>query len=222
MKNSLHNFNFVRVLASVIYFCECALWIMTAILYVLVTHFCGDQLDDFTRWHTYTHTRKMKRNVKKWHNISKSKIVWICLSKFLWFSMLNDDGMKTFQRTSLFIGFTKCGYVWDVQLPLHFIKMKFKSRTHCTMCVYFMALFAFLYTTCLPISANERVSDKEKTTGKTTEISYIRWGLLFYGLEVKMMFVIQAKKCTQVASTWNHAAESEVHKSFRRNKNNPP
>lgn len=166
MKNSLHNFNFVRVLASVIYFCECALWIMTAILYVLVTHFCGDQLDDFTRWHTYTHTRKMKRNVKKWHNISKSKIVWICLSKFLWFSMLNDDGMKTFQRTSLFIGFTKCGYVWDVQLPLHFIKMKFKSRTHCTMCVYFMALFAFLYTTCLPISANERVSDKEKNYWK--------------------------------------------------------
>lgn len=68
MKNSSHNFNFVRVLASVIYFCECALWIMTVVLYVLVTHFCGEQLDDFTRWHT--HTRKMKRNVKKWHNIS--------------------------------------------------------------------------------------------------------------------------------------------------------
>lgn len=56
-----------------------------------------------------------------------------------------------------------------------------------------MVLFAFLYTTCLPISANNVRAMKKKTTEKTTEISYIRRDLLFYGLEVEMMFVIQAK-----------------------------
>lgn len=90
-------------------------------------------LDDFS-WHlgktTTTTTTACKRMSR--HEYNKSYGAWICFCSYFVFSMHFKDGMQLCKRRNhLFIGLPSvCSFCF-----CHCIssRMKFKSRTHCTM-----------------------------------------------------------------------------------------
>lgn len=114
------------------------------------------------------HRRKMKRNVKKLHNIFQScqpyEFVSAILSffylLFLWFSMLNDDGFETLQRAKVFSSDlpTRCVCVCA---SCHYILLKWNSKVaHITQCVY---ILWHCLPSCIPHAPSsfcQRTSDR--------------------------------------------------------------